>query len=344
MILWVGFWTAIVGLFDVVIGHGIYNQLRTTQFVTAPGEILSSEVESDTDSDGTTYRPKVTYEYEVNNEILRGNTIRYGEASSSDSYAHEFVADRPVGEIVDVYFNPSNPSDAVLVTGIEGSDLFMLMFMTPFNMVMLGGWYFLASTFKHLLMPNHVRPCRYVDDGYELRIMIDRVPLIAVVGISLLALCFVSVFIVGFGVVGGFRPDIATMVTVWSIILSITLLTTAWFAKRNWSGYYDILVHRFDQKITMPPAKNKNQEVTFSLRDIERVYVDRNVKTDSDSDEHESFFVRIKLQPNSKATQNKHTDVETLSKFHDEDAAHRFADWFETDVLKREKPHTGRQA
>ena len=338
MILWVGFWTALVGIADIAIGDGLYHQLRATQFATARGEILSSEIESDRDSDGnTTYQPKVTYTYEVNNETLRGETIRYGETGSGNSYAHEFVADRPVGEIVDVHYDPSDPSDAVLVTGIEGSDLFLLMFITPFNVIMVGGWYFLASTLRQLVMPaTNIPPCRYSDDGYEMRIMIDRVSLIAVVNISLLALCFTSVFVVGFGTGRGFHPSLTTMLIVWSIILSITTLLTTWFAMQNWSGKYDILVHHLDQKITLPVTRKRKQEVILPLRDIEEVYVDRNVKTDSDGDQHVTFFVRTRIHPDSKALDEKSSSTETLSKFHDEEEAYRFADWFVADVLKRQ--------
>lgn len=336
MTLWVLFWTGIVGIFDVVISRGIYHQIRATQFVTTRGEIISSEVESDHDSDGTTYRPKATFEYDADNQTLLGKTIRHNLTGSSDSYAHEFVANHPVGKKVDVHYDPSNPTDAVLVTGLEGSDLFMLMFMTPFNVIMLGGWYFLFSTIRQLVTPeNWVRPCRYTDDGYEMRIMIDRVPLIAVVGISLLALCFINVFVVGFG--SGFHPSMTTMLTTWLIILLITILATVWFAIRNWSGDYDIVVHRFGKKITLPATNKRKQEVTIPIKDIEDVYVDRNVKTGSDGEEHESFFVRIKVQPNSKALNDKFTNTQTLVKIFDEEKAYRFADWFATDVLKQVK-------
>ena len=325
-----------MGLFDVVTSRGIYHQLRATQFVATPGKILSSKVESNRGGDSTTYLPKVTYEYKVDDQTLRGEIVRYGEVSSNDSYAHEFVADHPVGAMVDVHYDSSNPSDAVLITGIEGFDLFMLMFLTPFNVIMVGGWYFLASTIKQLVVPaSLIRPCRYIDHGYEIRIMVNRVSLIAVIGVCLLALCFVSVFIVGFGA-EGFRPSWSAMLTVWSIIFSITALITTWFAIRNWSGGYDIVVDRFDQKVTLPATNKRNQEVTLSFKDIEQVYVDSNVKIDSDGDRQETFFVRMKTQPHKKAV-DKFKNVETLVKFHDGDKAYRFADWFDADVLKRRK-------
>jgi len=336
MTLWVLFWTGIVGLIDVVISHAIYHQIRTTQFVTTRGEIISSSVETNHNSDGMTYRPKVTFEYDVNDQTLLGKSIRYGEVSTSDSYAHDFVADHPVGKKIDVHFDPSNPSDAVLVTGLEGSDLFLLMFLTPFNAVMLGGWCVLSSTIKKLIIPNSLsRPCRYTDDGYEMRIMIDRVSLIAVLGISLLALCFASTFIVGFST--GFHASTATMSIVWAIILTIATLVTGWFAMRNWSGRYDILVHHFDKAITLPVTQERAQKVTVPFKDIANVFIDRNVKTDSEGDEIKSFFVRLKIQPDSKALDYKFTDTETLARLYDEEKAYRFANWFATDVLRRKE-------
>ena len=331
------FWTGIVGLFDVVFGHGIYHQLRTTQFVTARGEIISSQVESDHDSDGTTYRPKVTFEYDVNDQTLLGKSVRYGAMGSSGSYAHDFVADHPPGKKVDVHYDPSNPSDAVLVTGIEGYDLFILMFLTPFNVVMIGGWYVMASILKQMLTPESLsRPCRYIDDGYEMRIMKDRVSLIRVAGICLLALCFICVFVVGFGSGDGFHPSMRTMLIVWPIILLISTSVTGWFAMRNWSGRYDIRIHHFDKEITLPATHKREEEVTLPFKEIEKVYVDKNVQTDSEGDKVETFFVRIKIHPDSLAVEYKTVKAETLAKFHDEEDAYRFADWFAADVIKRQ--------
>ncbi|MEM7782495.1 MAG: DUF3592 domain-containing protein, partial [Planctomycetota bacterium] len=141
LIVWILFWTLIVGFFDVITGRNMWNQIRTRSFESVPGIILSSEVESHYDSDsGTNYRPKIKYEYVVNNQKLVNDSIRYGETSSNDSYAKEFNDPHPFGSETPVFFDPQNPSDSVLETGIQGSDLFLLMFLTPFNIIMVGGW------------------------------------------------------------------------------------------------------------------------------------------------------------------------------------------------------------
>jgi len=343
MVLFVSFWTLIVVIFDVVIGHGLYHQLRATQFASTQGRIISSEVLVENGSDGALYRPKVSYEYSVKNVPVRGEAIRYSESSSSDRWAYEFIADHPVGKIVDVHYDPSDNSDAVLIPGIQGSDLFLLMFMTPFNVVMLGGWYFLGSYFLNLIVPKRFRrPCRFSDDGYELRIMVNRTPLLAVIAVCMLGLCFVSIFIVGIGSSffdgfgSGFHPGFSAMVAVWTIILSITGLATARYAVRNWTGINDIVVHRFGKKITLPRNSRRKEAHTFPLNEIKEITVDGRTKINSDSDQQVEFLVQLHRTPGKHSKSANHRNVERLATFWQEGKAERFANWLVEDVLKLE--------
>src|SRR5437764_2164637 len=88
--------------------------------------------------------------------------------SSNDGGARRVVAEYPAGRQVDVHYAAADPADSVLLTGLEGADLFLPMFMTPFNLIMLGIWYVPFS--KLLRRGSRVGNAKLMDDGYESRL------------------------------------------------------------------------------------------------------------------------------------------------------------------------------
>lgn len=52
--------------------------------------------------------------------------------------ASEFVAAHPPGSAVTVFYDPASPATAVLESGFDGRDIFLPLFLLPFNVVMLG--------------------------------------------------------------------------------------------------------------------------------------------------------------------------------------------------------------
>src|SRR5262245_51454477 len=135
------FWTAIVLVFDGFAGYSGINQLRALSFSTTTGVINHSEVTDQSDSDGTTHGVDISYHYEVAEHPYEGDRYRYGAGSSSDSaWARDAVATYSEGSEVKVFYNPKDPSEAVLSPGLDSSNYMWLLFLTPFNMVMLGFW------------------------------------------------------------------------------------------------------------------------------------------------------------------------------------------------------------
>lgn len=131
-------WTAIVGLFDVIILHTFVSQARSRSYVATPGHIISSELTTSSDSDGgTTYGARVVYDYEVAGRRYQSERVRFGQGSdSSGHWAHATLKAFPPGATPPVYYDPADPARAVLQTGVAGQDWFLALFLTPFNVVM----------------------------------------------------------------------------------------------------------------------------------------------------------------------------------------------------------------
>lgn len=330
ILVWLLFWTLIVGCVDCFVSYDFYRQLVATSYEQVSGEVTHSEVETDHDSDGTTYRAIVHYQYSVAGKGYSNDVIRFGEVASGDSYAHEFVAAHPVGTKVAVYYDSDDPSQAVLLPGISGGQLFLLMFLTPFNVVMFGGW-FLVILDRYPSDDWLAR--KVIDDGYEIRIVVNRISPFAVFAGSLLGFCFFSIFIVAFTF--GPHASLQVMLVVWAIILVLCCLPTVWIAARCWSGYYDIVCERFNQTVTLPAQKKRSQPLRVGYREVETVQVVTESRRDSDGDEHHKYEVWLTLGDKRPAIASAR---EFLTYFYEAEKAHHFANWFEYKVLKSAGP------
>ena len=249
-LVFVGFWSAITLVFDVMLVISAWRQIRAESYPSVVGAITHSEVDAHHDSDGTTYSVDVEYVYMVDDRQYEGDRYRYGQMGSSDNNAHRIVASLPVGKEVPVYYNPADPADAVLKTGIEGSDLFMALFMTPFNLVMLGGWHVLGRGVYVRLLKPPAGGARVVHHGFRAHVYSFSRPALAAAAATLLGTSFVSVFIVGFGF--GFNPPVEVIVTVWTVVLLLTLGAAVAVAVRGGPGKETLVIDQAEETIPLP--------------------------------------------------------------------------------------------
>ena len=110
--------------------------LATRSWSKATGSIMSSEVSERTVTHAggrqhKEYRLKLSYEYVVDGETYtseridhRGTNNGYGTLSNATKLSHLY----PVDAVVRVFYNPSDPKDVVLVTGVGWVPIIMLSF------------------------------------------------------------------------------------------------------------------------------------------------------------------------------------------------------------------------
>jgi hypothetical protein len=120
------------GIFILVfLGGGIYLIYRSIKdkkkaklslsWPSTPGRVIESRVveSHSSDSDGdttTTYRPYIKYEYQVVGATFTSDKLSIGPAVSTSNYrkSQDKVNRMPAGSTVTVFYNPDDPTDAVL--------------------------------------------------------------------------------------------------------------------------------------------------------------------------------------------------------------------------------------
>jgi Protein of unknown function (DUF3592) len=327
LIFFILFWSAITLVFDRQILQSGFQQLGTTSFQETQGRIVNSSVKTHEDHEGAdTYSLEVSYRYEVRGKEYFSNRYRYKAMSTNDGFAHRMSEELYEGVSIPVYFNPARPSEAVLVRGMEGIDLFTILFITPFNMVMLGGWWAIFIWAYRRYKKPEAGGVKYLEQGRHTVFKLHYKSPLATAMVTIGASTFLGVFAVAFPF--GFHPSLVLMGIVWTVILSVTAYFTYNSWRQNQSGEHDLIIDDSRQTVSFCPMQINLENVTlkdlwkvgqFSARvsvhrsQIQNIFIESKTTTDSDGDSKTNYFATIQWQ--QQAVLMMTTDKEQVEEF-----------------------------
>ena len=138
--------TIFFGLFLAVgvgiLGFGmrsLHLSKQAEHWPTVSGAVTSSDFVVSHDDDGTSYRTKLSYQYNVMGRALTGEKIAFGySGSSSENFHRDIFNALPVNAEVAVRYDPNNPERAVLSFGINQSIKFLMIFGAVWTIFTLG--------------------------------------------------------------------------------------------------------------------------------------------------------------------------------------------------------------
>ncbi len=331
-VVWVGGWSAGTLFFDNMTLRAALNQLRAVDYPTTEGVVTVSEVAVSGSGEDTSYKPRVAFEYTVGGFKHTSEQVRYEIMGSNAKRDAQRIVDRfAVGERVPVYYNPDDPADAVLIVGLQGQDLFIAMFLTPFNLIMLGSWAVIVGGVATLFIKDKADgpvtlPIK--TDGRVDRLCTDTkwAPGAAFVGLG--GGSFVGVFVVGFG--WGFNPPIEVMAVAWSVIGGLTLgLPVARYLRRR-MGVYDLVVDRTADTLTVPAGHGNAQRRVIDLNAV--LGVDSGAKKEKAPHGKTPAEFGVSLVHRDAQGDERITH---LWAWDEEPTAHAVAEWLETAALGR---------
>jgi hypothetical protein len=273
-------WSAFTLVFDFFMAQAIFQQIQALTYSTATGTITSSKVEADDSGEGTTYRPSIKYTYEVDNKRYEGDRYRYGQMDTGDHSAHQIVASFPVGSQVEVYHAPNDPADAVLQAGLESVDYFRLMFMLPFNLVMLWLWLAIRGSVRHGLFRPVAGGAKVIDEKGSVRVRLSPLRPTYVGAAVSGGLAFMLVFVVGFSL--GHNASVAPMIVAWGIILGGGGMAGLYAYRKLARGESDLLIDDLRGLVVLPRTFGRQESVVVSSEKIVLFKVENVEESDSD--------------------------------------------------------------
>lgn len=264
-------WTALVAGADYYVFGATLRQYLAQNFATAPCQILSSDL---TQFSFMHSGVSVEYAYTVNGKEYRGSRYRYDDDYSSNP-GGAIVRRFPKWSEHIVYYDPGNPANSVLATGIAGSDLMMILFSIPVNVAVIMLWSWIVRWLREKWRVPKAGGVRIWRRGGKIR---ARLAWLSAPAAGLYALGGAS-FAATFPLVAinGLGPSLRTMENTWAAVLALAAAAFCWTALRNASGRYDLLIDEQSQAITLPQTGGRKRLVTSARRELAGVCVQRRV-------------------------------------------------------------------
>src|SRR5579859_5908632 len=166
-------WSGLVGALDFKLVGELSRQFQSAKFPSATGQITRSQVTTHRGSKGgVTYGVAISYEFTVDDKAFVSSRYRYNASMSSSGsrWARATVQSHPLGSAVTVFYNPANPSEALLAPGIGGEDFLALLFMTPFNLIVLGIWWLPLAAARQRYLPKPAGGVTILNDPPRVRL------------------------------------------------------------------------------------------------------------------------------------------------------------------------------
>jgi hypothetical protein len=279
LILFALAWSSVCIAINCSIWHDYYKQFQSRNFPSVTGTITQSKLESHTTKKGQTYYEAViNYQYKVGDQTFHGDKLVFGEYES----AHlpndaTTINSHPVGSEVQVYYNPGNPNEALLYPGINDPDLAPVLFLTPFNMVMIGFWVFIGAWLRLVLFKPIAGGVKIITDGMTTRARLPRYSAfwwaLGTVG----GLGFIFTFVIG--MIDRLRSSSTLALGAAFTVYLAGLVVYIWQLARNRSGVNDLIIDEATRKLELPLTFGRKERVAVRFSDIELLWVETIVRS-----------------------------------------------------------------
>jgi hypothetical protein len=295
-------WTAVIAAADYFVLGTTVRQYLSSSFAQTQCRIVESEV---TPHEGSLHSGvTVAYIYTVNGKHYRGWRYRYDDAYSSIAGADVAQHIRKWTEHP-AYYDPKNPANSVLATGVDGGDLMLILFAVPVNAAMVLLWRWGGAWLRESWRVPAAGGVRIRRRDGKIRVRLGGLPAPAAGVAALGGAAFVATFPVVALI--GLSPSMEAMEWVWMAVMAAAAAVFCRTAMRNASGKCDLLIDEQSQAVTLPPMAGRGQAVTFSRGEMAGVCLQRRVSRLSSGSFH-SFLPALERREAGAGTRR-----ETLS-------------------------------
>jgi hypothetical protein len=306
-------------MFDGFMAHGVYKQFESQNYPSVAGTITHSEVTSHrTSKGGTSYDAVINYRYEIGGQEFDGEKLRFGIKVSSSENAHAAVNAYPLGSTAQVFYNPANPQESLLSPGVNGSDFTMALFLTPFNMVMLGFWIWIGGWLRERFFRPAAGGVKIIADGMTTRIRLPQTPALAWGLGTTGGLGFISIFAVGFG--AKMEPSIPLILSDIAAVYGCGTVVYFWQRRKIISGIDDLIINEPSRTLELPLTFGRKQRETVKITDIKSLSVEKVEHRSSKGGISYTYAPTLGLQ-------GTETAVQKLADWSDKLKADEFSEW-----------------
>lgn len=209
LLLWSLMVLALDGLLFVLIGKLVVAQW----YPSVPGEITQS-AELKKEGGGKT-TAAICFRYSVNDKEFIGDQLHFLNLRDASRVAEvqQTLQRFPLGQSVEVIYNPNDPNDSALDRSLNGMPLAFALFLTPFNLLLVGGWSWLARRVNG----THSLPLRRDEDRWCLLPTNGQPWMVALTAAGVVSLTLVLVVSIG-----GWSDNREVMIAAWALLFGLS--------------------------------------------------------------------------------------------------------------------------
>jgi hypothetical protein len=273
MLIFSLFWSAVVLFMDGQIANDLFRQFNSSHYPSAVGTVTQSEAKVHKSSHGqTNYDTSINYRFDVGGRAFTGARLRFNPGTVPDkASANRLVAAHPAGSTVLVYYNPNDPMESVLMPGINGSDLMLFLFLTPFNAIMLGFWRWLGGWLRERLFRPPAGGVKIITDGRSTRVRLPEFGAVACGLVTVGALGFVSMLILA--ICTGMQPSTGLVLTVIALVYGAGAGVWLWRWRKISAGIDDLVINQAGRTLELPRTQGRHQRLSVGIAEIESLTV-----------------------------------------------------------------------
>jgi len=256
-------------------------QVQAESFATTTGRISSGGVDSYAGSKGSVhYYPRFTYTYEAGGKSFRGIRYRYNRSPAfyDFSRANQVVLAHPAGSEVTVYYNPNDPHDTVLSTGVDARNVSSLFMMGGLLGILLWA---ARRTCREIEWPGAAKPVaggqRIISQMMTTRVRLPRYEAGSVALLTGAITAFVAGVVVGATVnspPSGLAPGLVGEISA-LVMAVITLIVYLGRRMRIASGKDDLVIDEAARTVALPLTYKRKERLTVPFPDITAVVLDK---------------------------------------------------------------------
>jgi hypothetical protein len=225
-------------------------------------------------------------------------------------------------------------AEAVSASFMNGSDLFFLMFMTPFNAVMFGFWVAGWAQLRQRWFKPAAGGVRIVSRLRKTTVRLTSFTPVATAIATMTLIAFFGIFAICiFG--GAFNPSLRTMQVTWGIILAGGVTAWAWQWWQILAGRYDLILDERQGRLVLPLTHGRKRREPIPFARVQSVYVEIIEKTNSDGG-----GTHVQYVPTMRVGDGDGT-AERLVEWSNEVRANAFVEWLKAKLPPRKPRAVG---
>lgn len=309
MLIFCTFWSGITLWFDSMLVTGLVRQINAqATYKTATATITRSEVVTDRSSEGDTHAPAIEYTYSVDGHEYAGARYSYFEMKSGGKRARRIAQQYPPGREASVHYDPDRPELSALTVGVDPLQLYMLIFLTPFNVIMLTMCWVGVQMIRNP-QPKPLGGKLISDDGFQAVVRVSWITPLTAGVVTLAAVTFVLVFVLGLGF--SLDPPMPAAAGAVALASAAAIFATARQSRAIATGRCDLRIDRSLNQVTLPRRHDEREPRQVRFKDV----VD--VATDIEAGETPTYSLRIVTQRDGPIVLEKHLDYNTAEMLRD---------------------------